>query len=196
MKGNSYRISEDYAELIIKSNKYGIIKVKIDIEEIERCKQITWHYSNSRDIPYICGKIKNKNIKLHRYLLDLYDDSLVVDHINRNTLDNRKHNLRIADYQKNSFNKGIRSDNTSGIVGVDFNKIAKKWRAKIKYNNVDIHLGYFKDINEALINRRIAEEYLFKEFKPKQAESYINVETHLFIKAQINVMERISKKVS
>lgn len=194
MKGNSYIINDNYTELIIKSNKYGVIKVKIDFEDIERCKDITWHYSNSRDIPYICGKIKNKNIKLHRYLLDLYDNSLVVDHINRNTLDNRKCNLRIANYQENSFNRRVRSDNSTGFTGIDYNKRNKKWRAKIKYNNVNIHLGYFRDINDALVNRRIAEHILFGVYSTNT--SIENIDSDLMNHVKENVMERISKKVS
>lgn len=193
MKGNKYILKENYVELIINSKKYGVIRAKIDIEDIEKCKQITWHYSNSRDIPYICGKVKNKNIKLHRYLLNLNNSNYVVDHINRNTLDNRRINLRVADYQENSFNRGIRSDNTSGVIGVDFNKRAKKWRAKIKYNSVNIHLGYFKDINEALTNRRVAENILFGEYSPNES---IKVNEDLLVKVKENVMERILKKVS
>ena len=65
-------------------------------------------------------------------------------------IDNRKSNLRICNYKENSFNKSIRVDNTLGIPGVSFHKINKKWRAKIKYNNITIHLGYFEDINEAI----------------------------------------------
>ena len=194
MKGNKYIFKDDYAELIINSQKYGLIKVKIDIEDIERCNQITWHYSNSRDIPYVSGKVKNKNIKLHRYLLNLNDKRYVVDHINRDSLDNRKSNLRIADYQENSFNRSLRSDNSSGFAGVNYNKVTNKWRAKIRYNNIDIHLGYFKDINEALINRTLAEEYLFKDFKPTR--DCILISNEIVNKAKINVVERIFKKVS
>lgn len=194
MKGNKYILKENYAELIINSKKYGIVKVKIDIQDINKCKQITWHYSNSKDIPYICGKVKNKNIKLHRYLLNLNNSNYVVDHINRNTLDNRRINLRVADYQENSFNRGIRSDNTSGVIGVDFNKRAKKWRAKIKYDSVNIHLGYFKDIDEALINRRIAEQILFGEYSSNSKLN--NVDEESLCNAKENIMRRIENKVA
>ena len=133
-------------------------------------------------------------IKLHRYIMNINNSNLVVDHINRNPLDNRKSNLRICSYQENSFNKSIRVDNTSGIPGVSFHKINKKWRAKIKYNNLTIHLGYFEDINEALINRRVAEEILFGEYSPN--EKLDNVEEELLYKARENVMRRIENKVA
>lgn len=126
--------------------------------------------------------------------MNINDKSLLIDHKNRNTLDNRKENLRVADYQKNSFNKSVRRDNTTGTMGVEFNKRANKWRAKIKYNNVTIHLGYFIDLNEAILNRRVAEEYLFKDFSPN--EKLKNVQESMLQKAKKNVYERINKKVS
>ena len=191
MKGNKYIINNNYVEMIIESKVYGIIIVKIDIE---KCSKLTWHYAKNKDSKYIQTRIKGKMIKLHRYIMNINNSNLVVDHINRNPLDNRKSNLRICSYKENSFNKSIRVDNTSGIPGVSFHKINKKWRAKIKYNNLTIHLGYFEDINEALINRRVAEEILFGEYSPN--EKLDNVEEELLYKARENVMRRIENKVA
>ena len=136
MKGNKYIINDNYVEMIIESKVYGIIRVKIDNDDLEKCSQLTWHYAKNKDSKYIQTRIKGKMIKLHRYIMNINNSNLVVDHINRNPLDNRKSNLRICSYQENSFNKSIRVDNTSGIPGVSFHKINKKWRAKIKYNNL------------------------------------------------------------
>ncbi|MBS4956556.1 MAG: HNH endonuclease [Clostridium sp.] len=194
MKGNKYIINEKYAEMIIESKVHGIIKVKIDKEDLEKCSKLTWHYAKNKDSKYIQSRIKDKMVKLHRFVMDINDKNLVVDHINRNPLDNRKSNLRICSYKENSFNKSIRVDNTSGIVGVDFHKINKKWRAKIKYNNITIHLGYFEDINEASINRRVAEEILFGEYSPNGKLD--NVSEELIERARENVMNRIEKKIA
>ena len=194
MKGNKYIINDNYVEMIIESKVYGIIIVKIDKNDLEKCSKLTWHYAKNKDSKYIQTRIKGKMIKLHRYIMNINNSNLVVDHINRNPLDNRKSNLRICSYQENSFNKSIRVDNTSGIAGVSFHKINKKWKAKIKYNNLTIHLGYFEDINEALINRRVAEEILFGEYSPN--EKLENIEEELLYKARENVMRRIENKVA
>ena len=194
MKGNKYIINNNYVEMIIESKVYGIIRVKIDNDDLEKCSKLTWHYAKNKDSKYIQTRIKGKMVKLHRYLMNINNSNLVVDHINRNPLDNRKSNLRICSYQENSFNKSIRADNTSGAPGVSFHKINKKWRTKIKYNNVTIHLGYFEDINEAIINRRVAEEILFGEYSPN--EKLDNVEEALIQKARENVMRRIENKVA
>lgn len=194
MKGNKYIIKDNSVEMIIESKVHGIVKVKIDKEDMEKCSKLTWHYAKNKDSKYIQTRIKGKMIKLHRYIMNMNNSNLVVDHINRNPLDNRKSNLRICSYKENSFNKSIRVDNTSGIPGVSFHKTNKKWRAKIKYNNLTIHLGYFEDINEALINRRVAEEILFGEYSPN--EKMENIEEELLYKARENVMRRIENKVA
>ena len=194
MKGNKYIINDNYVEMIIESKVYGVIRVKIDNDDLEKCSKLTWHYAKNKDSKYIQTRIKGKMIKLHRYIMNMNNSNLVVDHINRNSLDNRKANLRICSYKENSFNKSIRVDNTSGIPGVSFHKTNKKWRAKIKYNNLTIHLGYFEDINEALINRRVAEEILFGEYSPN--EKMENIEEELLYKARENVMRRIENKVA
>ena len=65
------------------------------------------------------------------------------DHINGVRNDNRWINLRQATNSENQRNQGKPITNTSGYKGVSWNKRAKKWLAKIKHMNHDIHLGYF-----------------------------------------------------
>lgn len=189
---NLYKINKYYAEIIIDSKKYGIIKAKIDNQDIERCKEIKWYYAKNKDSEYIEGTYKGKKVKLHRYILNVKEKQILIDHINRNTLDNRKSNLRLATNKENSFNKSIRSDNKSGYSGVDLRN--NKWRAKIKYNGITIHLGYFIDKDEAILNRQLAEQYLFKEFSP--STELISDDTQLINKANVNVMKRIILKVA
>ncbi|WP_338627494.1 HNH endonuclease [Clostridium baratii] len=189
---NLYEINKYYAEIIIDSKKYGIIKAKIDNQDIERCKEIKWYYAKNKDSEYIEGTYKGKKVKLHRYILNAKEKQILIDHINRNTLDNRKSNLRLATNKENSFNKSIRSDNKSGYSGVDLRN--NKWRAKIKYNGITIHLGYFIDKDEAILNRQLAEQYLFKEFSP--STELISYDTQLINKAKVNVMKRINLKVA
>ncbi len=74
----------------------------------------------------------------HRCLSDGY----VIDHINRNGLDNRKANLRLATIAQNAQNAGKRK-NRSGYKGVWFAKEKRKWRAAIWHNNKREYLGYF-----------------------------------------------------
>ena len=72
-----------------------------------------------------------------------------IDHINGNTLDNRIENLRKVTVTENQYNSKKRKDNTSGIKGVSWYKRDSKWRAQIKVNGKNIHLGTYTDIVEA-----------------------------------------------
>ena len=67
-----------------------------------------------------------------------------VDHIDRNTVDNRIENLRLATRAQNMANKGKQKGTySSEYKGVYWNKAKKKWQAQIKVNYKRIHLGYF-----------------------------------------------------
>lgn len=72
-----------------------------------------------------------------------------LDHINGNTLDNRKENLRICTRTQNSFNKPKPSSNTSGYKGVSWSKFYKKWHAQISAHGKPTDLGFFKDKKDA-----------------------------------------------
>lgn len=67
-----------------------------------------------------------------------------VDHINRNKSDNRWANLRLATRSQNSANVSIaQRRNTSGYLGVTFDKSRDKWRAQIRIKGRKVNLGRF-----------------------------------------------------
>jgi len=81
--------------------------------------------------------------------IDNNDNKRCVDHINNDRSDNRKENLRWATCQENNRNAKLKIDNTSGVKGVCYYKITKKWVAKLKIDGINIHLDYFDTIEEA-----------------------------------------------
>lgn len=90
------------------------------------------------------------------------------DHINRNPLDNRKSNLRPCNLYQNAMNSSIMSNNTSGITGVNWDKQAQKWVARIQYYGKRISLGHFDNKDDAIKARLKAEAKYFKEFAPQK----------------------------
>lgn len=93
---------------------------------------------------YVNGVRKYKTILLHRYIMNA-PAGVTVDHINGNKLDNRKMNLRLCSQSENNMNRGVFSNNKSGIKGVSWNKSKKKWVAQIQVNGKRIYLGAFDD---------------------------------------------------
>jgi hypothetical protein len=102
------------------------------------------------------------------------------DHINRNPLDNRKENLRKAARIDNNRNCSISKNNTSGIVGVSWNRRNNNWRTRIMVNNKSIELGQFAKKEDAIVARLQAELKYFREFAPQR---------HLFEQYKINEKE-------
>jgi hypothetical protein len=94
----------------------------------------------------INGKTSTKF--LHNFILPP-KRGFIVDHINRNKLDNRRCNLRYVTYSQNNMNSSMQKNNTSGYRGVCWHKKAKKWACFIKLNKKRIHIGLFSNIEEA-----------------------------------------------
>ena len=119
-----------------------------------------------KDKGYIfCYNGEKRNCPLHRVLFGLTkDDKFLVDHINRNRLDCRMSNLRIATMQQNSMNRSMQPNNTSGYVGVTYNKRDNRYIAKIGLNNWDIFLYRSTDILECASAYNYASELLFKDY--------------------------------
>lgn len=86
-----------------------------------------------------------------------------IDHINRIRADNRICNLRGVTHKQNGQNASKRSDNKSGHTGVSWYKCVSKWRAHIRHNQKDIHLGYFTDLEDAIAARKAAEKFYWAD---------------------------------
>lgn len=80
-----------------------------------------------------------------------------IDHINQIKTDNRISNLRSVKHQENCKNQPIRSNNTSGVTGVCYNKKSNKWQAQIKLTDKQLNLGSFTNKDEAIKVRQEAE---------------------------------------
>lgn len=103
---------------------------------------------------YVYINIGKKLYSAHRLALALTygkEPSGHVDHINRNRADNRLVNLRECPTKQkgNAQNSSLRSDNTSGFVGVHWFPRTSSWQAYINADGKRKHLGYFKDLEAA-----------------------------------------------
>ena len=152
---------EDCAEIILYDKQNNeIARALIDLEYVDLVKDYKWYLNAGNEYA------RNDQVGyLHRFIMKPADD-MIVDHINHNKLDNRCDNLRICTQQENAQNISIRSDNTSGVTGVTWDKSRGKWAAYIHVNNKKKFLGRFKTKKEAIEMRRLAEIEYYGEFAP------------------------------
>lgn len=110
---------------------------------------------------YIRISICGKRFLLHRLVWTYHNgdipDGLVVDHLDRNPLNNQIENLRVATTSQNVRNKGLFKTNTSGYTGVHKNNNCSTWYANIWDQNKLIYLGSFPDFEGAKAARQQAE---------------------------------------
>jgi hypothetical protein len=103
--------------------------------------------------------------RMHRQILGLsYSDKRQGDHVNFDTLDNRRCNLRIATNAQNNANKRRIRNNTSGFKGLSRDKRKQKLGAQIGHNGKKHWLGYFTDKSEASFHYLMAAIFLVGEF--------------------------------
>jgi hypothetical protein len=95
--------------------------------------------------------INNKRYKSHRLVwLYLYGEfpTVLIDHIDGNTLNNRADNLRLATSSKNNWNRTVNSNSSTGVKGVRIHKNGN-YEARIMCNKVSHYLGVFETLEEA-----------------------------------------------
>ena len=105
---------------------------------------------------YRNGGINGKIFLAHRAIWAIYYGkwpSDQIDHLNGAKHDNRISNLRVVTQEDNNRNKPMHKNNTSGVNGVYWNKLNKKWQAYINVNGRQKHLGLFATIEAAAVAR-------------------------------------------
>jgi len=90
-----------------------------------------------------------KRLYMHRIIVGVDSDEILVDHIDGDGLNNRRNNLRHATPTGNSRNRCVSKTSKSGIKGVNKDDRYGTWRARIRVNKKEICLGTFKTPEEA-----------------------------------------------
>lgn len=108
---------------------------------------------------YLQIKVFDRNIPAHRviWMLVYGEWPDCIDHINGIPSDNRLANLRSVSRQLNQRNQKRHCTNTSGRTGVSWNRVALKWSAQIKMNDISYNLGLYDDFEQAVAARAAAE---------------------------------------
>jgi len=140
----------------------------VDDEDLVKVSKYRWHRDKSG---YACRGVRGGagKIKLHREILGLSQgDGVVVDHINRDKLDCRKSNLRVATDQENNFNKKPYRNAKSKFKGISKRQGKRDktplWVAQIQKDKKLFYLGCYRDEVSAAIAYDEAAKSMFGEF--------------------------------
>lgn len=126
---------------------YGLEMI-VDADDFAWASQFTWRLNRSNPYPKRAGGVMGKWIFLHRELM-VPAPGLVVDHINRNTLDNRRANLRVCTQEDNARNAAYRRGASPYRGACRYG--GGRWLAKIRTGGRQISLGVFATDREAAI---------------------------------------------
>ena len=164
-KYNQYDLSGDYGIGYTENNE----EFYFDLEDYDKIKDYYW-YINKKG--YVVTNINNeKFISLHALVLNRINanDDFEIDHIygreSRN--DSRKFNLRVCTHSDNMKNRGLQSNNKTGVTGVYFDDNIGKYIAYITVDKKRIYLGIFDSLIDAKRKREIFEIQYFKEYRYK-----------------------------
>ncbi len=141
-------------KITLRNKKKEIVDYTIvSREDYDKVMKYKWHKS---DKTYVSGTIKNKSIRLHRFIMESRGYNItnkLVDHINNNGLDNRFINLRISNKLLNGQNKRKRSNTSSKYYGVYKRTYSNLFVAKCTINKTTINLGTFSNEYDAAFCR-------------------------------------------
>ena len=151
---------EKAKELFVYDRETGIIKWRKRTSNRQR-KNLVAGSTNFNGDGYTRIQFNGRRYLAHRIAMLLSygfcGDETEVDHFNHIRDDNRLVNLRFVTSTGNHRNLSIRNDNTSGIMGVNYHKARRKYRARITVDGVTIYLGIFSTLEEAAKARKDAD---------------------------------------
>lgn len=161
----------------------------VDDADYERLSKYNWCVYKHRNTFYAARRAmvggRSSHLKMHREILGLSTgDGQLVDHKNRNGIDNRRENLRIVTPSLNSYNRKKAINNTSGYRGVSWNKGVCKWVSIFTKDKKHKHIGCFKNAVEA------AKEYDIAVLKYRGEDAILNFPDNIDKYADI-ILERI-----
>ena len=165
-------MEQNYIIIDVSTKKHPVQFALIDAEDVKRVATRKWgvdignRLARTKPI-YVFAGIKGKRTRLHRFIMNAKEGQ-IVDHINGNTMDNRKANLRFVTHQQSQWNRTKFNPQCQWGVWYVKNKKSKPYRVRIVENGRQKHLGYFATEKEAhdvyeKEAKRIKGEYKRKE---------------------------------
>jgi len=161
-KRNDFIVEGAITKIFITSPCDGVML--IDTDDFDKLANLYIRLEIQHNNYYAIATKDYTILRIHRYLLGVIDSNISVDHINGNTLDNRKSNLRLCSFKENNWNKvNPNRNNTSGYRGVSYDKSRDRWVGVISCNG-NTYRKRFKTKEEAHLWYVEMNRSLFGEF--------------------------------
>ena len=151
-----YIVSGDILKVVTRNGDV----ILADAEDAEKVMRYSWCVSKTG---YAVANILGKVTKMHRYILGSVCDEKIVDHKNRNQLDNRRSNLRICTHSENMRNVKTNKSNRVGHLGIRMTKDGK-FNVRIVADGVEHHIGNYDTLELAIEARAEAEDIYHGDF--------------------------------
>lgn len=161
--------------ITVSSKTHGTKEIFVDDCDFDYLNQYNWFIRKGKNkntyYAFRNGTVKEgyKVFLMHRQLFGLTNPKSLIDHKDRNGLNNQRNNLRIATNTQNRANCKSSRNTSSKFRGVFWEKYAKKWRAHIRNEGIRKNLGLFEIESDAAVAYNKAAKLIFGEF------AYLNI---------------------
>jgi len=129
--------------------------------DMAHLNDVQWHVNHQYAVR--TDNVNKSVIRMHRAIMGINDSNVFVDHINGDTLDNRRCNLRLCSPDENSRNQRKQEMKTSQFKGVSLHKNGN-WIAQIAVSKTKIYLGCFPTQEQAAHAYDVASKHYFGQF--------------------------------
>jgi len=148
----------------------------VDDEDFERAAQFNWsalpqRSPQTKEVTTVYAQRhvtlsdgRRGGERLHRFILEISDPKVVVDHRDGDGLNNQRSNLRVCNNTQNMMNLVRIRPHSSRFKGVYWNKALQKWHSRISIHGHRVHLGFFDSEEDAALRYNDAAVANFGEF--------------------------------
>lgn len=160
-------------KIIVLSKKHGEKEILLDDDVYDIISKYKWSVAKDHntfyatrqiELPRIGKKRNRKRLIMHRVILGLEDPKIMVDHIDRNGLNNQRNNIRICNQSQNMGNSSKRKGSTSKYYGVCWVERKKKWAAYLQTNRKSNNIGFYNSEEDAAKARDLVAKEKYGEF--------------------------------
>lgn len=158
---NNWVVYDDCAVCNVTYNNH-VISFYVDVCDYDLLSKYTWRISKKRQKYYvITGSAKKNTMQyLHAIVYGAVNDGMEIDHIDGNSLNNRRANLRAVSRQENIDNqRATRIDNQIGIRGIAYDKHRKTYSVDFYFHHSRYYTRPWKSIEEAVWCRKCFEDF-------------------------------------